>query len=688
MKPFLVATLLVVAGGAASATAAVTDRPLALIREHCGRCHGKDGEVNGDVDLLKPQTVGEFTARPELLERMIEAVRDREMPPEDDSTLKDEAREQLVAGLEAWLAESLKTVAPPPRTPVRRMNRFQYANAVEDLFALKVELFALPERILREYEGYFQPASGKMPDTVMVGNRALGHSQLIAPRLNGVAAFPQDLRAEHGFDNRGDLITLSPLLMESFLTLSRSILYSPDFGKKTCGKFNPLFADPPPTKDREVAIRQRLREVLTLAFRRPVEKEVLERYAAHATARLQSGASFTDAMKEAVSAALVSPRFLYLYDGATTGDKPEPVDDFELASRLSFFLWSSLPDEELLELAAASKLRDPIVLAEQAERMMNDRRMKRFCDAFAPQWLKLEHAVASEPKKELFRDFYFATRGTNHMMLEPLLVFETVLVEDRSILEFIQSDFTYRSEALESFYRKGPIVKTRNDEATFHRVPVSDKREGGVITTAVIMTMTSNAQRTQPITRGAWIVSSIFNDPPPPPPADVPPLEEDDGQAQQKNLSLREKLALHQQRADCAACHAKIDPYGFALENYDAVGRWRDLDERGKPIDPSGMLFNRLPFANIEEFKDGLLAEKDRFTRAFAAHLLAYALGREVKPADGPALDEVVRAAAADDYRFRALMKHVVLSEPFRMKFNPADTTAAADAKLQTNAKQ
>lgn len=676
--PFLAILSTAVVGHAAMCAEPAAEGIVPIVQQHCIQCHGRDGKVKGKVDLRPLEAAGAQHASPELLDKILQAVKDREMPPEDEPPLQETTQQQLVAALEKQLAESIRTSATPPRTPVRRMNRFQYANAVEDLLDLKVELFALPERVVREYDDYFQPASGKMPDTLKAGNRPLGKSQLIAKRLNGVAPFPQDLRAEHGYDTRGDLITLSPLLMESFLTLSRSIVDSPDFSAKTCGQWQTWFTGAPKGEKKEDVLRQRTRQFLTRAFRRPVEESVLERYVAHGQARLRAGANMTDCMKDVVAAALVSPQFLYLYDGASTGENPQRLDDYELASRLSFFLWGSLPDDELLAAAAAGTLRDPATFAAQADRLMNDRRMKRFCDSFAGQWLKIEHALASEPKKELFPDFYFAVRATNHMMIEPLLLFETVFVENRSILDFIHSDFTYRSDALARFYRheKQPLPLTKlMATQEFHRVPVTSKREGGVITTGAVLTMTSNATRTQPITRGAWLVGVIFNDPPPPPPADVPALDEEGHKTGTENLTLRQKLALHQQRADCAACHAKIDPYGFALENYDAVGRWRETYEKGQPIDCGGKLFNKRPFANVEEFKDGLLAEKDRFARAFAAHVLAYALGRQVTPADQPALDGIVRATADDGYRLRALMRQIALSEPFQTKCNPATAT-------------
>ena len=678
MSRLLTVLTTAVFGHSTFAAEPAADAVVPVLQQHCIQCHGKDGKVKGKVDL-RSLAAGEKHAPPELLTKILNAVKDREMPPEDEPQLGDAAHQQLVAALETQLAESIRTSAVPPRTPVRRMNRFQYANAVEDLLDLKVELFALPERVVREYDDYFQPASGKMPDTLKAGNRPLGKSQLIAPRLNGVAPFPQDLRADHGYDTRADLITLSPLLMESFLTLSRSIVDSPDFGSKTCGQWQVLLAGAPKGEKKENVLRERTRKFLTRAFRRRVEGAVLERYVAHGLARLKAGATITECMKDVVVAALVSPQFLYLYDGATTGDKPERLDDYELASRLSFFLWGSLPDEKLLAAAAAGTLRDPATFAAQADRLMNDRRMKRFCDSFAGQWLKIEHALASEPKKELYPDFYFSIRGTSQMMLEPLLLFETVFVENRSILDFIHSDYTYRSDVLARFYRHEPQPLPMTQWVApqkFNRVPVTSKREGGVITSAAVLTMTSNATRTQPITRGAWLVSVIFNDPPPPPPANVPALDEDGHHAGTANLTLRQKLALHQERADCAGCHAKIDPYGFALENYDAVGRWRDTYEQGQAIDCGGKIFNKRTFTGIEEFKDGLLAEKDRFARAFATHLLAYALGREVAPADQPALDGVVRATAADGYRLRTLMRQIALSEPFQTKCNPATAPA------------
>ena len=326
-------------------------------------------------------------------------------------------------------------------------------------------------------------------------------------------------------------------------------------------------------------------------------------------------------------------------------------------------------------MAAEERLRDPAVLARQADRMLKDARLKRFCDSFPTQWLQLERIVSSVPDPQRFPDFYFAKfRTSMHMMLEPLLLFEAILIENRSILELVDSDFSYRSAVLESWYRDGTRpAKVPPVAIPFRRVAVTDRRQGGVITNAAVMTMTSNPVRTQPITRGAWIAGVVFNDPPDPPPANVPPLPEEEDGVDAKDLTLRERFAAHRTQAECAGCHAKIDPLGFALENYGPTGVWRDTYENGRKVDEKGVLFGRHKFADIVEFKDAILAEKDQFARAFAEHLLAFALGREVAAWDEPALDRIVHETANADYRIQEMIKQIVLSEPFLTKYNPVE---------------
>ncbi|MEC9124079.1 MAG: DUF1592 domain-containing protein, partial [Verrucomicrobiota bacterium] len=252
---------------------------------------------------------------------------------------------------------------------------------VEDLLKLKVSVFPLPEKMMRDRSGYFdQAVKDGMPESLTVSSRPLGKSGLIEPRLSGVGPFPQDLRAEHGYDNQADHLSLSPLLMEAFFQLSRTIVTSSTFGPKTVGVWKDFFEAPPKEEDVEKALAARLKPFLTQAFRRPVKKETLKRYLSHALRSLKEGASFEATMKDVVSAVLASPRFLYLYDSLGPEDEALSREVF-LASRLSFFLWGSLPDDELLELARTGRLSDPKVLDGQLDRMLSDPKLKRFCDS-------------------------------------------------------------------------------------------------------------------------------------------------------------------------------------------------------------------------------------------------------------------------------------------------------------------
>ncbi len=504
-----------------------------------------------------------------------------------------------------------------------------------------------------------------MPRQVKVASRPL--SKDIDGRrpegFRGVAAFPQDQRAEFGFDNRADHLTLSPLLMEAFLTLSQTIVDSPDLMPEEVGSWDWLFAAPAPEAEPE-AIRGRLTKLLRRAFRRPPEPETLQRFVDFAENNLAAGESFEKTMRAAVGAVLATPDFLYFYESA--GDSAK-IDDFELASRLALFFWGSIPDDALLDAAENEDLADSGVLSAQIDRMLDDSRASRFCDAFPAQWLQLDRLITAVPDQKKFPYFYYSGyRVSMHMMLEPLLLFESVFLEDRSVMDLISPDFTWQSEMLAANYQ-GRANGRETKVLSFKRVLLDDPRRGGVITNAAIMTMTSSPVRSLPITRGAWLNAVIFNDPPEPPPADVPPLPEAD-EAHLATLTIRERLAEHRKREDCAGCHNQIDPLGFALENYGPTGVWRETYENGRPIDPSGVLFGRHEFATALEFKQLLVREKRRFVRGFVAHLLSYGLGRELGPADSPALDEITAGAIGGDDSLRTLMKRVAMSEPFLRK--------------------
>ncbi len=692
-KPTIGFCTLAVAIGLHTAQATAEDAFSSVIRPafsaHCVKCHGTADKIRGEVNLLSLENSSDLLSQPDLIDAVITVLEDRQMPPEKEPPLKDATRRTMISHLKVMLKQSL-AARGVNRTPIRRMNRFQYNNAVVDLLELDRDIFPLPEKLMRRYTDYFRPEAGKMPPEVRVASRPLGKDVdgARAEGFMGVAAFPQDLRAEHGYDNRADHLTLSPLLMESFLRLSQTIVESRDLKPAECRSWDSFFmppADLPPANEEKGdaertaatvrVIRARLAKFLRRAFRHPVDQQTLDRFVSFAANNLKSGASFTDTMKTVAGATIASPDFLYLYntDGQAQQTPKAPkaaqrLDDFELASRLSFFLWSSIPDHRLLDLAAAGKLSEPATLNAQLDRMLTDRRMVRFCDSFPGQWLQLDRLISSIPDKQKFAYFYFSQpyRASMHMMLEPLLLFETVYLENRSVMELLAPEFTWQSKVLQSAYQGNSNAGRREVKIlNFKRVPLTDPRWGGVITNAAVLTMTSSPTRTQPITRGAWVNTVIFNDPPDPPPADVPALPEAD-EEQLKKLTLRERFEAHRKRADCAACHRKIDPLGFALENYGPTGVWRDKYENGRLVDPSGTLFNQHEFKTALEFKQSLLKEKRRFIRGFAAHLLTYALGRELGVADSLTLDGITADAMAGEDRVRTMLKRIALSEPFR----------------------
>ena len=650
------------------------------LESHCIKCHGKDGKVKGKVNLKELKSGNAFSSEPELLETLIKVLKDREMPPEDEPPLSEAKRKNMVVWLETMLRESLKD-QPFLHTSIRRMNRFQYNNAVVDLLELDREIFRLNERLMRRRDDYFKPETRKMPDQVRISSRPLSKDidNQRPEGFKGVASFPQDKRAEHGYDNRADHLTLSPLLMESFLNLSQTISESPDLNSKECRSWPWLFATPDSGTEGKIEeiIRSRLKKLLRRAFRRPVDPVTLDRFVKFALKQHGDGNSLEETMRSVIGVVLGMPDFLYFYK-VPTGENlavndvnSQRVNDYELASRLALFFWSSIPDDLLLDLAEEGKLSDSKILSSQIDRMLNDRRSSRFCDNFPAQWLQLDRLITSVPDHKKFPYFYLVDgyRTSMHMMPEPLLLFETIYIEDRPIIELLDPKFTWENGMLKANYEGH--AKAGHDVVTqlFKRVQLNDPRRGGVITNAAVMTMTATPTRTQPITRGAWINAVIFNEPPEPPPADVPPLPEANTEELAK-LTIRERLAAHREREDCAGCHNKIDPLGFALENYGPTGVWRDKYENGRDVDVSGVLFNQHEFKTFLEFKQFVIKEKHRFIRGFISHLLSYALSRELGLADSPALDEMTARVIAGEDNMRDVLKSIAMSEPFLKKNN------------------
>ena len=948
-----------------------------LLAQKCIKCHGEN-KRKGEINLAEITSANQFSRQPELIESLIEVIDASYMPPEDEPPLEEPVRVKLLATLKSMLVKAASNDDSSKKLPPRRLNRFQYNNAVRDLFQLTRDVFPLSEKLMTRHAPYLRSSDGLMPNTVEVSCHALLGNSV---GFENVVPFPKDLRASHGFDNQANQLTLSPLLLDAYIRLSLSIVNSPDFTPPNVGIWKTFFEAPSPNTDLRTEIGRRLAPFLQQAFRAPVDASTLDRYTEYTFTKSQQGLSFTDSMKKGASAILCSPLFLYRYNRAHSEEL-----QYALASRLSFFLWGSTPDQQLLDLASSGKLADPDTLRTTIKRMIADPKIERFLDSFPTQWMQLENVFGVAPDPAIYPQYSLpgGFPASVQMTMEPLLLFDAVFVENRPVIDLIKPDFAYQSDFLRAWYNgdltptdefreqvaqdlkrreetraaltqkiaeveekrdtlaaivrervlaekrkaagatseplpdlkpyavwefdedlkatvssldltahgrvqfedggvmlrdaflqspklpielkaktlevwctlkkvqqsggglmtiqgrpgfdsivygerkpmewisgseghrrtqdfagakqevkgrpllhlvmvyeedgttslyrngklygepynkgsvtypkdqsfvlfglrhlpaggnrylsvllkrarlydraltpeeveisgrgelliatdeelveaaspkekadytaltkareeaeqglkklprvnpKKPINVKQETQArfdrnliakvrsrVFKRVPIDDPRYGGIITNAATLTMTSAPKRTLPIARGAWMIEVIFNDPPPPPPNDVPPLDEDAGP---ENLTIREKFAKHRENPDCAGCHARIDPLGFALENFDITGRWRDKYENKREVDASGTLLKNYDFSGVVDFKEALVKEQRRFAKAFTAHLLRFALARELGPADSLVVDEIVSNAEPDDYRLKSLIREVILSKAF-----------------------
>ncbi len=398
-----------------------------------------------------------------------------------------------------------------------------------------------------------------------------------------------------------------------------------------------------------------------LAYRRPVDKATLDTLMEfYARGRAGKG-SFDSGIESALQFLLASPEFLIRFEADPSNLAPNAVyrlDDIALASRLSFFLWSSIPDDQLLTLAAQGKLKDPAVLEQQVRRMLADGRSGSLIANFAEQWLHLRNLKNSGPDLQAFPDFDDNLRQA--MKEETTLFFDSIMREDRSVVDLLNADYTFVNERLARHYG---IPNVYGSE--FRRVKVPSEARRGLLGQGSILTVTSYPNRTSPVERGKWILTNLLGVPPQPPPPNVPPLQE--SSADGKVLSLRERMEQHRANPVCAGCHRLMDPIGFALENFDGVGHWR-TNEDGAKIDPSGTLFNGATLDGVAGLRQALAAQPEVFVGVMTEKMLTYAVGRGIEYYDMPAVRKVVQDARNKDFRFSSIVLGIVRSTPFQMK--------------------
>ncbi len=400
--------------------------------------------------------------------------------------------------------------------------------------------------------------------------------------------------------------------------------------------------------------RRVLEPLARRAYRRPLSPNELDELLG-LVQRAAEREPFEQAVRTGVRAILVSPHFLFRMERDPPGAGPHPVSGHELASRLSYFLWSSIPDDSLA--AAQGQLRRPDALRAQVSRMLADPKSRALAESFAGQWLQTRNLAAVTPDRKRFPAFTSDLR--DDMRTETEQFFQAMLREDRSILDLVDARFTFLNERLATHYGiegvKGP---------EFRRVELDGVRRAGVITHASVLTVSSYPTRTSPVIRGKWILENIFDTPPPAPPPDVPPLDE---KAVGSAGSMRTQLERHRANPTCAACHGRMDPLGFGLENYDAIGRWRDKDG-AFPVDAKGALPDGRVFDGPAGLRQLVRSQPREFTRAFAGKMLVYALGRGLEPHDRPALARIVEHVEKHDYRISEVAQAIAASVPFRMR--------------------
>ncbi len=580
-------------------------------------------------------------------------------------------------------------VVDPPRPPVRSMSGRYLEPAqqqapgwrplTKDRLHTPFRLTAAGEYTFR-FRAWGRPAEGQMPRVaILANNEELKTLEVTAseksPAIYEVTfSSPPIATGGRGGDLRMAVSLLNPstgdtprAVMVEWFELRGPADTRPETHKRLLAVT--------PGQSKEQNTREVLTRFATRAYRRPATRDEVDRLVKLVEQAEARGEKWEAGVQLAFQAVLVSPKFLFRVELDDRPDSPEPhpISEWQLASRLSYFLWSSMPDAELFDLAARGQLSKD--LDRQVKRMLQDPKSRALVENFATQWLQVRKLKELTPDPKLFPDFDETLRSA--MLKETELFFEAIMREDRSILDLIDADFTFVNDRLARHYGlteiNGKPVNQRSgrfggrsfrrgsDE--FQRITLPPGQRGGILTQASILTVTSNPTRTSPVKRGRWVLDQILGTPPPPPPPDVPELKD----ATELKGTLRQRMEQHRANPACASCHARMDPIGFAFENFDAIGRWRTQDE-GQPIDPSGTLPSGQTFQGPADLKQILKGKKELFARCLAEKLLIYGLGRGVDYYDRPTLDAIVSALDRNHYRFSTLVAEIVKSDPFRMR--------------------
>ncbi len=595
---------------------------LPMLERYCYQCHG-DGEEKGGVALDQYQTERDVQKGYRLWEQLHKFIIAGEMPPEHIKKRPSKSEQELLAG---WTRHALdkfyKSSPPDPgRVTVRRLNRAEYNNVVRDLMYVD-----------------FDPAND----------------------------FPAD-DSGHGFDNIGDVLTVSPLLLEKYINaaekIATKVIVKPESetgqGFDTLSNFQKEYFKYPIERHlRRRAAEAFLKTFLRRAYRREVTSSEINRLLVLVKRGSDNGGSFEDGLRLAVTAVLVSPNFLFRWELDGAPDNPKSIrqlNEYELASRLAFFLWRSMPDDRLLDFAKKGLLRENI--ESEIKRMIRDSRSYGMVRDFTGQWLGLRNLDVYKPDKKIFP--LFTADLKEDMRRETELLYAHVLKNNLNIKELISADYSFINDRLAAHYQIDNI-----NGAHFRLVSLNNVQRRGLLGHGSILTVTSDPNRTSPVKRGKFVLDNILGTPPLPPPPNVPELEVE----QQEGETLREQMIKHRSNVVCASCHKKMDPIGFAFENYDGIGRYR-LTDNGEKIDTSGVLDTGESFKGINDLQNIIISKKlDLYVENLVRKMMVYALGRGLEFYDERVVGHIVKRLSAKGYQHDELVVSIVQSLPFDMK--------------------
>ncbi len=602
-----------------------------FFQTYCVDCH--DGEAaEAGLDLSSFTSTEQIPAAIETWNRVADRIAEQQMPPLDSDMPSMQLRNSVVEWIRGTIHEAVCDDGIAPGGPMlRRLNRTEYANTVRDLLGIHLDV---------------------------------GH------------VLPDDGAGGEGFDNAAETLFISPIHAEKYFDAARTALKHAMSDPRD--RRSILVAKPTETVSPRDAASKVLAVFLPRAFRRPVTPDEIDQYAELFEQVYAEDQSYESAITVALEAAMVSPKFLFLWEQPHTQPEPIPVSQYEMASRLSYFLWASMPDHELIKLASENKLHDDAVLEAQVKRMVRseiddrghrrDAKIRDFSQSFVEQWLGTR-AIGREfqPNEAIVGKLDSELLGG--MKYEPVMFMEDLLAENRSLLNWIDSDFTYANSRLARHY----AIKDEFREQPRRVELPSGSHRGGVLGMSAVLAVSSFSHRTSPVLRGKWVMETLLGTAPPPPPPNVPDLDEV-AVEQGEKLSLRQRLERHRADPTCASCHAVMDPLGFGLENYDVLGRWR-TEVEGIAIDSTGTLPDGTTFAGAAGLKDQLMQRKDEFIRHLTRKMLGYALARQLTNEDQCVVESISQKVADDHYRAQTLVLEIVKSVPFQLKSGQSSPT-------------